>query len=719
MPETLKGTVTRIAFESQHKDFSVFDVSSSPFDTCTVVSKFAAPRLGEEVELLGDWKEHPKFGRQFQAAQYCRRIPSTIEGIQSFLASGAVQGIGPVLAKRLLVRFGDQVLQVIEKEPSRLQEVEGIGKTKAAAITSSYSAIADLRQLMIFLEGYGISGTYAAKLSKRYGADAVAVLQENPYRLAEDVHGIGFKKADSIAQSMGLAQDHPARLAAGLLFTLREATGIGNCFLEKEHLLGQASLLLGVDTQLIEQQVEPLVKSKQVVIQPFDNQEMVYPTSLYRAERYVAARLASLAQSPPIDSAVSNVPDWVKDWEQREGLSLAPEQRTAVTTSLGSNVLVLTGGPGTGKTSTIRCILDLFDHAGLCVLLAAPTGRAAKRMAEATGREATTIHRLLGYGRQDGSWGFQADEETPLACDALILDEVSMMDLPLMASCLRAVAPGTRVILVGDQDQLPSVGPGSVLRDTIESECVPVVKLQHVFRQQGVSVIVTNAHRINHGQMPETRTSPDFQFLDCETCEDVRDRIVRICQSISALGFDPLRDVQVLAPMYRLACGVEGLNTALQESLNPARPLDVLFHGLFQKFRIGDKVMQLRNNYDKGVFNGDCGFVKDIEDGYLVIDFGDQEVIYQRGETDQIQLSYAISVHKSQGSEYPVVILPLVTAHYMMLQRNLLYTAITRAKKRVILVGSRKALGMAIRNNKTQQRNTLLGCRLVAESYQK
>ncbi|MDU4959233.1 MAG: ATP-dependent RecD-like DNA helicase [Sporomusaceae bacterium] len=717
--ENIRGTVENIVFQSSDSLYIVFRLRPvGEKSSVAVVGNLAAPLLGEEIDVDGEWVEHPRFGRQFKAAALRRLVPTSLAGIERFLGSGAIRGIGPSLAARLVQQFGGETLDIIEHYPARLTEVSGIGAKKAEIIGASYSEQSELREIMLFLETHGVSGAYASKLYTHYGSRTIDILEQNPYRLAAEVEGIGFRKADQIAMALGLEKNHPDRLAAGLHFALLQISLAGHCCAPEEALVEETAKLLMVDRFEVSAVLSDLIKQQSLCMEDYHGMLLLYPRHLYHAEKQVAERLLYLRDRarPLLFADAGTV---IEEWQRSGGISLAAAQRQAIAAALEHGVLALTGGPGTGKTTTVRGILAALEQQGCKLLLGAPTGRAAKRLQETTGREAVTVHRLLeAGGGSEGSPLFLRNEDNPLEADAIILDEVSMMDISLMHYFLRAVPEGCRVVLVGDIDQLPAVGPGSVLKDIIASGAVPVVRLTEVFRQAGESMIVVNAHRINRGRLPDVATSADFQFIVCDDAEAAAEQVVALAANeLPRSGYDIWRDVQVLSPMHRLACGVENLNKKLQAALNPPNSLFATAAGINQLFRSGDKVMQTRNNYQKGVFNGDIGFITAIEDGRVSVRYPDVDVVYERGEMDELHLAYCMSVHKSQGSEYPVVILPLTAGHRIMLQRNLLYTAVTRAKERVILLGSKAALNTAVSNDRTRQRYSLLAQRLRGEDW--
>ncbi len=692
----------------------------------TFVGNFPALRPGEHLRLEGAWVDHPEYGRQFKVSGHQVILPHTREGVERYLASGFVRGVGAVTARRLVKHFGEDVLTILEAEPSRLTEVAGIGARRARDIAKAFEQQKDIKETMLFLQSVGITPALAMRIHRHYGNGAVAALRDNPYRLADEVFGIGFKTADQIAQGMGIAADSPDRIRAGLRYSLKQLTQEGHVFGPRDHVERQVADGLQVDQDLVSAQVDALAAEGSLHLEHLEEDQAVYLTPLYQAEQAVAEKLRALAGPAPDLGPPS--PGEVAAAAEGAAIELSAEQSLAVTEALSHGVLVITGGPGTGKTTIINCLLRLCRARGLRPILAAPTGRAAKRMSEATGAEAKTIHRTLGVQvTAVGGLEFQHDEDDPLEADIIIVDEASMVDLLLMHHLLKAIEPPARLVLVGDVDQLPAVGPGSVLRDLITSGSLPVVRLTRIFRQARESLIVVNAHRVNQGQMPIlTERDRDFFFIE----ESEPDKILRTIVSLCAkrlpeklgelgLGVDPLASIQVITPMRRTAIGVESLNAELQKALNPPGwGKAELALGRGYSIRTGDKVMQIRNNYDKEVFNGDIGVIRaiDQEGGQVAVAFpegdGPRIVVYEREELDELVLAYATTVHKSQGSEYPAIVMPVATQHYLMLQRHLLYTAVTRAKKLVVLVGTKKAIAIAIHNNKQEQRFSRLADRL-------
>ena len=714
--ENLEGTVENIIFQNVENGFVVFKLKPSNENSpVAVVGNMLTPLVGEQLELTGEWVEHARFGRQFKIQNYKKIAPSSVKGIERFLASGAIKGIGASMAARLVKKFGIDTLKTIADQSHRLLEVEGIGKKKAQAIHEAYSEQSEMHEVMLFLEMNGVTGAYAGKIFAKYGFMAIEVLQDNPYKLAQEVRGIGFRTADQIAMSLGLERNHDERLTAGIDFALLQISQAGHCCVPEDILIKEAAKLLLVESGEVALHVSALIAGDMLCVEDFHGMTLVYPRHLYYAEKRVAERLLLLkdrAKPAPNDDFDAIV----AKWEGQSGITLAETQHEAILSSLRHGILVLTGGPGTGKTTVVRGMLAVLETQGFKILLGAPTGRAAKRLSEATEREAITVHRLLeSTGGVEGAPLFMRNEEQPLEADVVIIDEVSMMDISLMNSFLQAIPDGCRVILVGDVDQLPAVGPGSVLKDIIRSDTVPIVRLTEVFRQAGESMIVMNAHQINRGMLPNF-SSADFQFEEINDSDGVAQAVVDLCRDqLPKEGFNVSYDVQVLSPMHRLVCGVENLNKLLQEALNPESDGKAALVGANQVLREGDKIMQMKNNYTKGVYNGDIGFITGIDHGRVAVRYPEQDVIYERGEVEELHLAYAMSVHKSQGSEYPVVIMPLISGHHIMLQRNLLYTAVTRAKQRVILLGSKAALNTALSNDRTKRRYSLLAERLVGE----
>ncbi len=716
--ETLEGTAQSVVFAAPEGGFTVFRLRpSGRRGLVTVTANAPAPLVGQEIALSGEWVQHPRFGEQFKAATLRVSAPTSLAGIERFLASGAIAGVGEAMAHRLVQKFGKETLEIIEKKPSRLTEVAGVGKKTAAKIHASYMEKEELREIMLWLEMHGVSGAHAARIFETYSSFAIEVMEKHPYRLARDIAGIGFLTADAIAKSAGIAEDSKERIEAGLGHALLTVSQQGHCCIPAPALTERAAKLLGTPTEEVREVLKEALAAERLAFEEVGAETLIYPPWLYRAEKRTAQMLFFLQQKAAVLPA-ERAAAIVADWERAAGITLAAEQQQAVAAVLDHAVFVLTGGPGTGKTTVVRGMIAVLESQGLSVLLGAPTGRAAKRLAEATGRKAETVHRLLGAQggiEADGSPVFEKDADDPLDADAIILDEVSMMDIVLMEHFLEAVPEGARVILVGDVDQLPAVGPGAVLKDILRSGAVPSVRLKEVFRQSGEGTIVLNAHAINRGRMPQFAVGGDFEFLEMPDEETAARRIVALCrEELPREGFSALEAVQVLSPMHRTPCGVDNLNRLLQAALNPPAPEKAEFRNSTLTLRVGDKVMQTKNDYTKGVFNGDIGFIREVSADGVKVRYSDELTAdYEPNELMMLTLAYAMSVHKSQGSEYPVIVLPLVAAHHIMLQRNLLYTAVTRAKKKVVLLGSKAAVFTAVSNDRTRRRYTLLAERLA------
>ena len=716
--EKICGTVDTIIFASQDNRFTVLKLSPEKLSTqITVTLNGIAPLIGQLLEIEGEWVKHPKFGQQFKATTYKTVAPTEISGIEKFLASGAINGIGPAMAKKIVAEFGEKTLEVIAKSPNELLKIPGIGKKTAEKISTSYLEQSELTEIMVWLENHGISNTYAGKIFAKYGSFAIDIMEKDIYRLFQDIEGIGFLTADKLAFNLGIQREDKRRIISGIDYALMQLCNNGHCCIPEMALVDKTAKILQVNNQIIFTILKERIDNGSLNTEVVGGETLIYPPYLYYAEKKVAMRLLQLQQATePLSE--DNLSLFIKVWEKDNQIQLAQKQKEAIKACLHHGVLVLTGGPGTGKTTVIKGILSILKAQGLKIRLAAPTGRAAKRLSETTGQKALTIHRLLEANNlaQDDNLqlGFSKDIDDQLDADVIILDEVSMVDIVLMHHFLNAVPDGCRIILVGDTDQLPAVGPGSVLKDIIRSQKIPAIRLDEIFRQAQTSMIIQNAHIINAGRLPDLRKQySDFVFYELNDDTSVTQKILDLCtKDLHHEGFDVLKDVQVLSPMHRFLCGVENLNLMLQEQLNPKKNQDELKYSS-QTFRVGDKVMHIRNNYQKNVFNGDIGFIQDINNEKLTVDYFDHIVTYEKNELNELTLAYASSVHKSQGSEYKVVIIPLSTSHYIMLQRNLLYTAITRAKQKVIIIGSKKALMTAVQSNRTQKRYTLLAERLA------
>jgi len=721
--EILAGSIERITYFNQENGYTVFKLSpestQGPAEDrqglVTVTGNLPELSPGEYLKMHGEWVDHPKHGRQFKIETIEQAYPATLEGVKRYLGSGLITGIGPKIAERIVETFGAETLDIIEYEPKRLREVPDIGKKRMAVIVQAWEEQRQIKEIMVYLHGHGITTNLALKIYKEYGDQAMGIVQNNPFQLARDIYGVGFKTADRIAQSTGLPKDDPTRIEAGILYLLEELTGEGHVFGVRQELVFKTDNLLNVPLDQIEAGVARLAEAELVMLDAVPGEDggspetanAVYLTPFYYAEIGVSRRLAELAAALP--PALSDIPPMFTELPPE----LSEEQAEGVRAVLRNPVSILTGGPGTGKTTSLKSLISIVEAAGKRFALASPTGRAAKRLSEATGQPASTIHRLLEYSPMEG---FQRNDENPLLLDLLVVDESSMLDVILANQLLKALEPGTHLLLVGDIDQLPSVGAGDVLRDMIVSGLVPVITLTEIFRQSAGSEIITNAHLINQGEIPLFDTgAEDFFRFPADVPEKAADWIVDLVQNRIPAKFGiPPREIQVLVPMYRGPAGIHAVNSRLQEVLNPSGPLkpERSLYGTI--FRVGDRVMQTRNDYDKQVFNGDIGFVDSISviEKLLTVEFEGRKVVYAWSEAEMLTLAYAISVHKSQGSEFTAVVMPLLTHYYMMLQRNLLYTGVTRAKRVCVLVTNTKALAIAVENNRVTQRNTALAWRL-------
>ena len=735
--ESLEGTLERVVFQNSESQWTVARlVVEGRAAPVTVVGSMYGVTAGTPLALRGTWEVDRKYGPQFRVESYRTRSPETLVGIERYLGSGMIPGIGPELAKRLVARFGLETLSVIEKEPDRLIEVDGIGPARARRVAESWAAQRDIQDVMVFLRGHGVSAAYAVRIYRRYGKDAVSVVRRNPYRLAIDIWGIGFKIADGIARSLGIDARAPERIEAGVLHVLGELVEDGHTHAPEQEVRQRAGELLGaeVDAPMLADAIERLLESGLIVRERLSGSAPCLSLAdMWRSEGEAAAAFAHLCATAaaPWSIDVDAALVW---FEARAGIQLAAEQRRAVAAAMRDKCVVVTGGPGVGKTTIVRAIVTLLAAKRRTVGLAAPTGRAAKRLSESTGAPAQTLHRLLEFDPRRGV--FERGAENRLKVDALVVDEMSMVDTELFRALIVALPPTAQLILVGDVDQLPSVGPGAVLADVIASGAASVVELTEIFRQAAESRIVVNAHRVNRGEPPDLESPPggepgrsDFYFVERDDPASARDTLVDlVCERIPArFGLDPRRDIQVLTPMHRGEVGTVALNQILQARLNPPAPGRGEIGRGDRVLRVGDKVMQVKNDYDKDVFNGDVGLVRDLRDGdgdgerALEVELADGRVVdYTAADVDQLAHAYAISVHKSQGSEYPAVVIPLLTQHYLMLQRNLVYTAITRGKRLVVLVGARRAVMMAVRNQAARTRWTWLAERIrVALAGQK
>lgn len=723
---TLSGQIERITYTNLENGFTIARVKVyGNRDLVTVVGNMISPTPGEILKMRGEWTNHPRFGEQFKISQYKTTIPATVYGIKKYLGSGLIKGIGPKMADRIVNCFGKDTLEIIEKNTQNLSQVPGIGKKRIAMIKVAWDEQKEIREVMLFLQAHGVSSGYATKIFKQYGNNSIAVVQENPYRLATDIFGIGFITADEIAKKLGFAGDCRVRVEAGILYVLHQLADEGHVYYPYEPLLQKVKEILKVNREIIIKALAFISFEKKVIIEDLnenlenykENNKAVFLAKYYLCETSISARLKNILKTPKAIRQVNQ--EKALAWVQKKlAITLAKSQTAAIKSALINKVLVITGGPGTGKTTIIHAILKIFSKINAKILLAAPTGRAAKKMSETTGHTAKTIHRLLEFSFAQG--GFTKNEKKPLKCDLLVIDETSMLDTILLHHLLKAVPHSATLILVGDVNQLPSVGAGNVLGDIMVSGRVPVVKLTEIFRQAQGSLIIVNAHKINNGFLPtfnspdSDRKKQDFYFISQEDSEKVLEIILRLVgERIPAkFGFDPMEDIQVLTPMHKGIVGAGNLNMRLQELLNPGE--NKIIQGK-RGFRPKDKVMQIKNNYDKSVFNGDIGRIIRIETELkeMIICFDGKEISYDFSELDEIRLAYAVSVHKSQGSEYPVVIIPVLIQHYILLQRNLIYTAITRGRKLVVMVGTKKAMAIAVKNNKTMKRYTSLKQRLI------
>ena len=710
--ERLRCVVERITYQNAENGYTVIKCRAKGYaDLVTVVGMMPEVHPGSVLNLTGQWKLDAKYGRQFTAATFEEALPATVYGIEKYLGSGLVKGIGPKFAKRIVDVFGEDTLRIIEEDPEALLQVNGIGKVRIDRIRKSWSEQKEVRNIMLFLQSHDVSTAHASRIYKAYGSESIQIVQENPYRLADDIWGIGFRTADTIAQKLGFDREKPVRLRSGLFYALNRLSEEGHCFALESQLLQAGAELLEVEEELLSPVLAEMVRSEEVRSEPLPDADgmAIYLPPFYAAEAGTAKRLYEIAVARgrlriPYEDLESRIRSASKiDYDEI--------QMRAILTAVKSKVFALTGGPGTGKTTTTLGILTAFRAAGARILLAAPTGRAAKRLSEATGMEAKTLHRLLEVKPPEG---YQRSADNPLEGDVLIIDECSMIDLMLMFHLLKAVPDNMTVIFVGDIDQLPSVGAGNVLRDIINSECFPVVRLTRIFRQAQESRIIMNAHRINKGQLPDLSNgrNTDFFFIEQEDAEAAAREIADLVRSRLPRHYGISPDgIQVLTPMQRGAVGAANLNQMLQSAVNPGG--DGLSRGgVLYKAR--DRVMQIRNNYEKEVFNGDIGVISavDPENRELTVNFDGRSVLYDGMELDELVLAYAVTIHKSQGSEYPIVIIPILTTHYVMLQRNLLYTGVTRAKKVLVLIGTKKALSIAVRNTSVRRRNTLLAERI-------
>jgi exodeoxyribonuclease V alpha subunit len=722
----LQGQIENITYSDEESGFTIAKVKvDGQQEPVTVVGKLMSPVPGVILKMKGEWANHPKYGKQFKVIDYKTAVPATVYGIKNYLGSGLIKGLGPVMAGRIVKKFGIKTLDIIENKIEKLADVDGIGEKRIAMIKTSWDEHKDIRDVMLFLQAYEVSTGYGVKIFKQYGNRSIEVVQENPYRLATDISGIGFATADSIAKKLGFPKDSELRVKAGILYVLDHLADKGHVFYPYEPLIIECVKILQVNREIVVRAIDAAATEGKIIIENIDDtvsefktyNKAVYLSKFHFCETRIALLLKRLVYSP---KSIRNIKtDKALEWVQGQiNVTLAKNQAAAIRSSLENKAIVITGGPGTGKTTIINAMIKIFSGLKTKISLAAPTGRAAKRMSETTGHSASTIHRLLKFSIQKR--GFQKNEKNPLNCDLLIVDEASMIDTILMHHLLKAIPAGATFILVGDVNQLPSVGPGNVLGDIIKSNIIPVIELNEIFRQAKESRIIINAHKINRGIIPDIRAQDssgsrkDFYFIQQEDPEKVLEIIIELVKERIPRRFDfnPIEDIQVLTPMHRGVIGAENLNAKLQTALNPGK--DTVISGA-RNFKLNDKVMQIKNNYEKDVFNGDIGRVISISiiDREVIISFDGRRVTYSFTDLDEIILAYAISVHKSQGSEYPAVVIPILTQHYILLQRNLIYTAVTRGIKLVVMVGTRKALTIGVNNDKTQKRFTYLRYRLL------
>lgn len=731
MPE-VQGVVDDIVFQNEENGYAIAHIVGNN-ERITIVGVIPFLSEGQDLKLQGQWVVHPQFGKQFKVEGCEEVLPSTAAGIEKYLASGVISGIGPVTARKIVEKFGDKTLDILDNDMDKLKEIEGIGEKKIDIIKESYNAQREVKNIMIFLQTYGVTPNQCMKIYKRFGATSIEVVKQNPYILTEQVSGIGFKTADKIARSLGVEPNSHFRITSGINYIINEFCALGNTYMPVELLLKEGRSILGVKDEEIERILYDNTVEGKLKVDLIQNEKCVFSLPFYYCELGVTKKIITLAYSDyqPVNTDVEFE---IKQFERENNIQFADSQIEAIKGAVENGIEVITGGPGTGKTTIINCITGIFEKAGMKVFMAAPTGRAAKRMSEATGRESKTIHRLLELGfSEDESEEFIKDESSPLECDVVIIDEASMIDIMLMNSLLKAVAMGTRIIIVGDVDQLPSVGPGNVLRDIIESNCVKVVRLKHIFRQAKESMIIVNAHKINNGEMPLlNEKDKDFYFIRIEDPNGILNTVIELIDKRLPkfnTAWNKAQHIQILSPMRKGNLGVINLNKKLQEILNPKLPGkgEKEFRELI--FRTGDKVMQIKNNYTikwtrvsgngenegVGVFNGDVGYIEviDEENDHVVVVFDEErKVIYDNASLDELDLAYAVTIHKSQGSEFPVVIIPAFMGPPLLMNKNLLYTGITRAKQMVVLVGAVKAVQFMIGNNRSFERYSALKWRI-------
>lgn len=733
--QQIQGVVENIVFQNEENGYAVAKIKDKS-ENVTIVGCIPFITEGQNLKLIGEWVLHPQFGQQFKVSGCEEIVPNSIVGIERYLSSGIISGIGPVTAKKIVEKFGEQTLDILDNHIERLKEIEGIGAKKIALIDDSYSKQNEIRNIMVFLQTYGVTPNQCVKIHKRFGTESIKIVKENPYILTEEISGIGFKTSDKIARSLGIDANSPFRIQSGIRYIINQFCGLGNTYMPLEKLLKEGISILGVTKEKIEENIYDSSINGKLKLEKFEDKLCVFTIPYYYCELGVTKKILTLAVNDYGDMKI-NVDEEIESFENDNCIKFADSQKEAIRGAIGNGVEIITGGPGTGKTTIINCITEIFEKLKLRVFMAAPTGRAAKRMTEATGREAKTIHRLLEMGvgdEEEPGILFSKGENSPLECDVIIIDEASMIDIMLMNNLLKAVDVSTRIIIVGDVDQLPSVGPGNVLRDLIESRCIKVVRLKEIFRQSTESMIVVNAHKINNGEMPlMNQKNKDFYFIKCEEVNKITDTLISLVDKRLPnfnKKWNKINDIQILSPMRKGVLGVSNLNKKLQDILNPKaqNKKEKEFRDII--FRVGDKIMQTKNNYSLkwtrvsgegeyegvGIFNGDVGFIQDIDedkDTIAIIFDDERKVIYDNMYLDEIDLAYAVTIHKSQGSEFPVVIIPMYMGAPLLMNRNLLYTAITRAKQLVVLVGELKAIKFMIDNDISFERYSLLKHRIM------
>ncbi|KEI00290.1 AAA family ATPase [Clostridium botulinum] len=727
----LNGTVEGIVFKNESNGYVVAYLKEKK-KKITITGCIPYIIEGQNLKLQGEWVNHPHFGQQFKVTACEEIVPNSLEGIEKYLSSGIISGIGPITAKKIVEHFKEETLEILDENIERLKEIDGIGSKKIETIAKSYSKQREVRNIMVFLQTYGVTAKQCVKIHKKYGKDSINVVKENPYTLTENISGIGFKTADKIARNLGIEGNSPFRIQCGVGYIVNQFCGMGNTYMPLEKLLKESKDILGVQENEIINNIQESVLNGKLKVENINKEECVFTMPYYYCELSVTSKILTLSTNSYDDINI-DVDLEIEEFEGINNIKFAKTQIEAIKGAFENGIEIITGGPGTGKTTIIKCITEIFENASMTVFMAAPTGRAAKRMSEATGRESKTIHRLLELGfNNDDDMEFLRTEESPLQCDVLIIDEASMIDILLMNNLLKAIPMGTRLIIVGDADQLPSVGPGNVLRDLIESKCVKVARLRDIFRQAEESMIVVNAHKINNGEMPIlNKKGKDFYFLNSQNQDKILDTLVGLIDTRLPKfnnNWNKIKDIQILSPMRKGTLGIENLNSRLQEILNPKskQKSELEFRDII--FRVGDKVMQTKNNYNLkwnsissdsneegvGVFNGDVGYVIGVSEDKITVVFDeDKQVVYENMYLDELELAYAMTVHKSQGSEFPVVIMPMFMGPQLLMNKNLFYTGITRAKQMVVLVGLYKAVNFMINNNRSFDRYSALKWRIL------